>query len=716
MLKLIRKFRILPILLVAVIVCLVLAHPAFAVEPTIAGEASKINWLTPLAGLFSIILILIALLSIIIAVLLGDLMTSTYIFDTGMGDTLHLVWEIMRNFVNVVFIIALLIIAVRVIFGIGESGGTGFLKKILPKFIIALIAVNLTFFGARFIIGTADVLATAVFALPKSVVGEKMVRGVPCPDTYKEFQTSRIWEAEKCSKEVQKVMLNGASDKKLADKAVGEFGNMIKNVSNATSVNVKIQSLLAKENFALVLLMNILRLDDLLWLKSVTGDFQTFIVGSIGSVIMAGAVGVVYFMLFIAFLIRVVVLWIMIPLMPIGVLAMVMKDVIPGMPDGGSGTFSLTGFIKTAFMPVFVAFPLSIGMIMIFGNNSISTLDGVSIVSMDTFTKHFNVILWWAASIGVVWYGTNEAIKMGNEMAGKFTESIHNKVNGAVGAVASTAKYAPIIPGFGGSVNELMGAPMAAINKIKSASESRKEAMGEGMAHLLPKGWTAGAPLSKDGIDSRLKDAATSDAAEKDASKKGSIMIEKLKDIANGNNRNTMENGSIGSDLASKLSKAYGVPVNANQTYLAALKEIAERSRVIEGSKKNEIKDLIKRIEEKDEASTSASTTAPTTPPATPTGTPVAGAGINDTVKVYADGTNRVIVSGTTTHDLSQLAGKLSADSNADTVKAVAKELHEATKLLAKPEDKHHWEDELMHKLAGSQKKILEDTLKDLRK
>jgi len=541
-----------------------------------------------------------------------------------------------------------------------------------------------------------------------------MVRGVPCPDTYKEFQTSRIWEAEKCSKEVQKIMLGGASDKKLADKAVGEFGNMIKNVSNATSVNVKIQSLLAKENFALVLLMNILRLDDLLWINSITGDFQTFIVGSIGSVIMAGAVGVVYFMLFIAFLIRVVVLWIMIPLMPIGVLAMVMKDVIPGMPDGGSGTFSLTGFIKTAFMPVFVAFPLSIGMIMIFGNNSISTLDGVSIVSMDTFTKHFNVILWWAASIGVVWYGTNEAIKMGNEIAGKVTEGIHSKVNGAVSAVASTAKYAPIIPGFGGSVNELMGAPMAAINKIKSASESRKEAMGESMAHLLPKGWTAGAPLSKSSIDSRFKDAAQTDLKAKPEDK-GKAIIDKLKDISNGDNAAVMGE-KIGASMAREFHSAYPhAGVKDTDTYSDALRKIAESSDV-NSSHRNEIKDLIRKTEEKDEASTSASTTAPATPPATPTGTPVAGAGINDTVKVYADGTNRVIVSGGVTHDLNQLAGKLSADSNADTIKAVAKELHEATKLLAKPEDKHHWEDELMHKLAGSQKTILEDALKDLRK
>lgn len=696
-------------LVAAVIVCLVLAHPALAAE-TIKSNADKISWLTPLAGLFSIIIVIIALLSIIIAVLLGDLMTSFYIFDTGMGDTLHLVWEIMRNFVNVVFIIALLIIAARVIFGIGESGGTGFLKKILPKFIIALVAVNLTFFGARFIIGTADVLATAVFALPKSVVGEKMIRGAPCPNTYREFQTTRVWEAGKCSEEVQTIMMSGASNNRVADKEASEFGKMLKNVANATSVNVKIQELVTKENFALVLLMNILRLDDLLWLKSVSGGLQTFLVSSIGSIIMAGAVGVVYFMLFIAFLIRVVVLWIMIPLMPLGVLSMVMKDVIPGMPDGGSGTFSLTGFIKTAFMPVFVAFPLSIGMIMIFGNNSISTLDGVSIVSLDAFTKHFNVILWWAASIGVIWYGTNEAIKMGNEIAGKVTEGIHNKVNGAVSAVASTAKYAPIIPGFGGSVNELMGAPMAAINKIKSASDSRKESMGEGMAHLLPKGWTAGAPLSKSSIDSRMKDAAASDAAEKDTSKKGAAIIEKLKDIANGNNATTMQNETIGSDVASKLNEAYGASVAANQTYLEALKKIANDSTKIDSHKRSEIKDVIKKIEDKESTASEKAKDEKTA--AAPTRTEVPKAGVNESVKVYTEGTNHVIVSGDITHDLDKIKGKLSADSDEAAIKSAAAELKQATALLAKKEDKQHWEDEVIRKLAGDKKKILEAALK----
>jgi hypothetical protein len=610
MFKFIRRFRILPILFVAVIMCLVLAHPALAGD-TLGDTANKLNWLTPLAALFSTIIVIIALLSIILAILLGDLMTSFYIFDSGMGDTLHLVWEVMRNFVNIVFILALLVIAVRVIFGIGDSGGTGFLKKILPKFIIALVAVNLTFFAARFVVGTADVLATAVFAIPKTVVGEKMVRGVPCPKTYANFQNPnsnsyRVWDAQACSKEVEN-LIGGtdAAQTKLGEKGAKDFAGMVEKIAKATSVNTKIQDLVTKENFALVLLMNILRLDNLMWMQSAGGSWQTFTITGLGSMIMAGAVGVVYFMLFVAFLIRVVILWIIIPLMPLGVLAMVMKEVIPGMPEAGGGTFSLKGFINTAMMPVFVAFPLSIGMVMIFGNNTIVT-DNTSFVSMSDISKHFNTILWWAASIGVVWFGTKEAIKMGNEMAAHATDAIHSKVTGAVGAVAGTLKYAPIIPGFGadggsGSANEFFGRPMAALGKIKSASETRKEAGGAALAKAAFPGLIRSAPLTQESLETGIKRAANTDASAKDEKDRGNAILAELKRINDTADTADVDvvKREIGNTIAEDLKKAFKTEnIKGNQSYLEALKEVAKNGQ-IDSEKKREINRLITDIENK---------------------------------------------------------------------------------------------------------------------
>lgn len=695
MIKFIQKFRILPLLLVAVILCFIWAHPVLAADTSIGASMNKLG-ITAFAGFFSMIIILIALLSIIVAILLGDLMTSFYIFDTGMGDTLYLVWEIMRNFVNIVFIIALLIIAVRVVFGIGESGGTGFLKKILPKFIIALVAVNLTFFAARFVIGTADVLATAVFALPKSVVGEKMIRGVPCPDTYKNFQASRIWEAGKCSEEVQKIISSGASDKNIADKEASEFGDMLKNVANATSVNVKIQELATKENFALVLLMNILRLDDLLWLKSVGGSWQTFLVGGLGSIIMAGAVAIVYFMLFVAFLIRVVMLWIMIPLMPLGVLAMVMKDVIPGMPEAGGGTFSLKGFISTAFMPVFVAFPLSVGMIMIFGNNAISSLDGVSIVSLDVFTKHFNVILWWAASIGVIWIGTKEAIKMGNEVAGKFTESIHNKVNGTVGAIANTAKYLPIFPSLGTGSNLTADAILRQPELFADDLRTKSNTKAGNLASDLGYG------PSTQAVKLREFTETTNHAKQKE-------LI----------NDPEVRSGLVNQSTSPESREA--VFTHANITLSPAdkakLSNVSEFKKLLDHHKdkinthygNSGLVDAIKNA-----------TPAATTPEATtPAGTKVEN-GTKDagTHTVYLNNNNHIIYNNKNeeVYNLENLSAGLKPNSTDDEINKVAADLEKATELLSS-DQKKKWIEQAGKKFgtdaAGiAKKKILEDALK----
>jgi DNA-binding transcriptional regulator GbsR (MarR family) len=433
------------------------------------------------------------------------------------------------------------------------------------------------------VIGSADVLATAVFALPRSVVGEKLVKGVPCPNTYVEFQKTRKWNAQSCSDELQGILKSADAAAQNADKEAGRFDEMVKQISNSSTVNTKIKDLVAKENFALVLLMNILRLDDLMWLKSVGNDWQSFLVGGLGSVIMAAAISIVYFMLFIAFLVRVVILWIMIPLMPLGVLGMALKDIIPGMEGGGDETFSLKGFIKTAMMPVFVAFPLAIAMIMIFGNNSISTLDGVSMVSFDALGKHFNVILWWAASVGVLWFGTKKAIEMGNTYAAKATDAIHNKVNGAVSAVAGTAKYIPIIPSLSGeggtSANEMLGAPMAALHKVKSASDSRKNAQGVAMAkNLLPDSWTAEATMTQEELTDSFRSAISSDAG-KTGKEKGSSLTSQVENLARRDDVSAMEK-EIGKEISDSIQNTYGISVSQNKSYIEALEEIASSSKL----------------------------------------------------------------------------------------------------------------------------------------
>lgn len=496
MIKLLHRFRV-PLLLLALL----------PLGGCAGGEFDELwnaaSWL--FTGIFSVAIIAISLISVLFALLLGNLMSSFHIFDGGMGETLQLVWSVVRNFVNIGFILILLIIAVRVIIGVGEDSGIGALKKILPKFILAIIAVNLTFFAARFILTTSDVLTTAVFTLPRTVAGEKMIRGLPCPNeiTLTKSAGARPFDTDICLEEITAGFTQLATGKgtvteeraaeKLAKykeitgivnpELMGEHEKLAAFFASANQIPLR---MVGTKAVPLALMMNMTDLSELLWVKHSVGQTRDLVISALGALITAGVVGIVYFMLFVAFVVRMVVLWIMIIASPAAVLFYVMKDVVPSLADGGDD--HLKKFIGYAFMPVFAAVPLSIGMIMIFANNSIDFQDG-QYTATSFMAGDLNALIWWVASIIIIWFGTQEAIKKGGELAAKATDKIHQGVNTFVGGMAGTLKYAPLFPGSNMSVHGMMQTPKVISQKIENAAAERTERRAKGFLGHLPKSW-----------------------------------------------------------------------------------------------------------------------------------------------------------------------------------------------------------------------------------
>lgn len=461
-----------------------LALMTLVTEPALAAvEIGK--WqaaLEPISMILSAIIIIIVVLSLIFSLTLGSLMDSTFILDSGMGDTLHLIWEVMRNFVNVAFIIILLITAIFVIFKPGSEGGVGMLKKILPKFVLALVFVNLTFFGARFILTANDVLATSIFSLPQVISGDRMIR-MPCDDPANADGKSCF---DQIKGSVEKYNTDNSNDPTYS-KIAGYADNWLADDKNWFSQTVKSVSL-GKRNISLVLLTNMIDLENIVREKSRLGDPSDFAIAAFGSLIVAGAVGIIFFMLFLAMVVRMVVLWVAIAVSPIVALGMVLKELIPGIDLGKGGFDPMKIFISHAFMPTMVAIPLSIGMIMIFANNAV----GFSLSFHDIFTfsdsaGNIPAILWWVASLIVIWFGTNKMIQEASpEFAGKVTSGIHNMTNSFVKGAAGTLKYAPIIPGGGQKKDgsEKMVSPYALLRqpsiwkeKLKQKEEGKAQTM-----------------------------------------------------------------------------------------------------------------------------------------------------------------------------------------------------------------------------------------------
>ena len=524
--------------------------------------------------IFSFIIVVIVLLTYLFALGVGELLGSAFILDTGMGETLHLIWEVMRNFVNVAFILILLIIAVMVILKPGSEGGMGFLKKVLPKFILALVFVNLTFFAGRFILTTNDVLATAIFTLPKTVSGENMVK-MPCDPNPATPEACRL-EMIDYAKEA----LAGSNDLGTSNASVENYQVLLKKITKNLKSH-KIADMVDKKNMALVLVTSMLDLEHLVHVKGLSGwgNVWDAAIGAIGSVIVAGAVGIIIFMLFLALIIRMVVLWLCIAISPLAALGIVMGDVIPGADM--KGDFDLLDiFIKHAFMPTMVAVPLSIGLIMIFANNTaeFDSMGQIFSLSDGVHAGNFFSILWWIASIVIIWFGTNAMIKKASpKFADMITSKIHGGVNKFVGAAAGTLKYAPIVPTW--------GAPMAAMQKIQTAGRNRHAAAGGAMlkSSSLDKSWYE-APITETQVVKQTRDVA----AAKDSQGAMQELEKLLKDLFNSSNGKTMLNTELSSDVVGRYNKLFETEVQVGTNLGDAIRKIVNgdiRSNLSNGQK-----------------------------------------------------------------------------------------------------------------------------------
>jgi len=451
---------------------LLCAEPSFAFTNIFSGQEGWDAFIGGFMMVLSLIIVGITMLSYLFALGVGYLLDSTFIFGSGMGDTLYSIWAVMRNFVNVAFILILLIVAVMVIFGSGGEKGLGMLKKILPKFVLALVLVNMTFLGGRFILTTNDVLTTAIFAIPKTVSGDKMVK-MPCEEGL---------SLEECVASINKqiedeLAANKTNSAGYRESGVKKMKNFIEKLQANASNEHAVKDMVGTKSVALILVSELLDLDTLVNVKGLSGDGWDALVGGLGSLVMAGAVGIVIFMLFVALIVRMVVLWLCIAVSPLAALAIVLKDVIPGADM--KGDFDLMNiFIKHAFMPMMVAIPISVGLTMIFVNNTVDlNIQNMTISSLsDSFhSGNIHALLLWVAAIIIIWFGTNKMIqKASPEFAAKLTDGIHNGVNNFVKGAAGTLKYAPIVPTWaGGSISGALNQPALMESAFKKKADER---------------------------------------------------------------------------------------------------------------------------------------------------------------------------------------------------------------------------------------------------
>jgi hypothetical protein len=406
------------------------------------------------------------------------LMDNSFILEGDIGDKLQSIWVIMRNIVNIIFALGLVVVAFMNVINIGGESENYNLKKFIPRMAMALIAVNFTFLAARIVLDVNNVLTAAVFALPKSVTTITDFGGNASGVKFYDNYTCNF---EKELKDGQR------NDPRKVDEFGGatSLGGFCEKAKDAKIVELG-SSNYSQKNWAWAMAGQFQGIQNLNQVARLAKqDFGTITINSIFSVILTLIYGSAYIVLFVILFARVIVLWITIMLSPILALFIALPDAKNLL---GSEFDIQQKFLDHAFVPLKMSVPLSVGYIMLSQMTlAIDTqapfLTGgeIDLNSTGELAKgaSLQTIMYGIGATGVIWVGVFAATK--GVVGEKFGETIKGYLGTAGSKVAQWPTYLPIFPvgGAGGqsiaSVMEAAGEAERQLTTGKMQKQKQKQ-------------------------------------------------------------------------------------------------------------------------------------------------------------------------------------------------------------------------------------------------
>lgn len=399
------------------------------------------------------------LLTWVLFVFLNFLLDPQFIFGGAGGNLLGIlneIWQLARDLMNIVFALALVGAAIYTI----VTAKKEFLSQYGPKFIVAVVLVNFSWFLPRVVIDVANVGAAAVYGIPSLLANNPAAQcfslryGPPAPPPTLQCQalpadpnTYRcpcmgvvdaqffLTQAEALQRQTQgytcplgpmlcyrqqrldfgavapfSAVLNGLVINHARLGALAAVPTPPPNVPGG-EVNRMIMFLLRE---MLILIIHIALLFPLLAIT-------------------------------IAFFIRIPVLWITMAFMPFYFLDFLLGGQFEQLTQG-YGKKILTSFLKAAFLPLLVAVPFSIGLLMLNAGTMITgnPIAGIPIRLFDQ-VNNFWQLLWLCMSLGVIWVGVFAVLK-GDDILSSGAQSI-KQYGESLGRIALKAPLAvPTLP------------------------------------------------------------------------------------------------------------------------------------------------------------------------------------------------------------------------------------------------------------------------------
>ena len=447
--------------------------------------------------------------------LIGKLMGTEVIYGSlGSGDhekfqqILHIVWLVIRDLVNYVFIIVLLAIAFMSVFGAANPENNNFeIKKMLPKFILAVVAVNFTWFGARVVLDVANVVTHIVYAIPKTLIAADIDLATEGDKTCAGDEENKLWRknciplaafARNGNTQSAKVGLASIDDfKEVTDgveaRVVSYYDDLsaekkgeVKAIED-TGVFIVLWGNFSWEKFqqnsiAALFAYNVLQIQNLPQAVEETAkdgiDIENLAINALFAILFMVLIIVAYVVMAVVLLERVIVIWINIILSPIAALMPFASDF--GLEGGGSETVGIKPFMKMAFFPAMMGLPLTLGYILIAAGQNItgSTEDGTLQFETELIngvhTMHH--LLWYIMAIVCLWYSTQIASDFSIHMKG-LVDGITDKVK-AVGSFLGKSpiywQFIPIAKNEGAEGEEQKYVSLPAIGRLLDRAKSSR--------------------------------------------------------------------------------------------------------------------------------------------------------------------------------------------------------------------------------------------------
>lgn len=373
--------------------------------------------------------------------LLGLVTNPDLIFTDGIVSTLFMLWQLFRNIVNVAFAVLLIIGAILTII----TANTDRVKGVLPKFVMAVILVNFSWFIPRVIYDVSQVVAYSVYQLPTWVDASDCVVIEVAPGGGVVGKKCKVVNDIKFFENTDKVT-DKQDDWDCTLKPL--VCVQLKDYDDNTVLNRRSQETVIFNG----LIVNFARLKNLAAVVDggrIAGGQPTPISALLLWFVKIIVVLVIHIALFFpllaliaAFFIRIPVLWLTMAFMPFVVLGFVV-DQIKSETDQISDAF-----IKAAFLPAIVGIPFAIGFILINVSSKIAMPDipGVNVkIPLFDGLDNFWQIFWLAMSLGILWKGVFMALERGPAVVNHFTAGIKS-VGEAAGSVALKAPLSVPLP------------------------------------------------------------------------------------------------------------------------------------------------------------------------------------------------------------------------------------------------------------------------------